>query len=189
MIIENQTRYAILGMLSHESLSGYDIKKQIEASLSYFWNAGFSQIYPALKKLEEDELVTKRIEVSQSRPNRKVYSITDEGARELKKWLSTPVEPERVRYELLLKLFFAGQIPAEQSIQNIYEFRSRHAANLEQIKQFEQQLRQVLSENKDHLYYLLTVLFGKHIYGAYLNWADEAVQMLENAKKTKSSDQ
>jgi hypothetical protein len=55
-------------------------------------------------------------------------------------------------------------------------------ANLEMLKQFEQQLRAVLTQDEDHLYYLLTVPFGKHVYNAYLTWADEAVSMLEELK-------
>ena len=182
MAKENQTRYAILGMLSHEPLSGYDIKKRIEISLSCFWSAGFGQIYPSLGKLEEEKLVTKRIETSENRPSRKIYTITEEGREELKTWLSTPVRQENVRYEILLKLFFGSQIPVESNIQNIAEFRSRNSANLETLKQFEQQLRGALTENKDHIYYLLTVLFGQHVYNAYLTWADQAINMLEELK-------
>ena len=40
-------------------------------------------------------------------------------------------------------------------------------------------LQQGMSQSKDHTYYLLTVLFGQHVYRAYLAWADEAVGLLK----------
>ncbi len=37
---ENKTSYVILGLLSHEDLTGYEIKKRIDSTLNYFWSAG-----------------------------------------------------------------------------------------------------------------------------------------------------
>ncbi len=174
---ENKTIYAILGLLCHESLTGYNIKKKL-AMIQYFWDAGFGQIYPALKELETAGLVT-----MQSLPgerNRKLYTITDLGRDQLKKWLRTPAAKENVRYEILLKLFFGSQVPSVESINNIVDFRNRNQVNLKTLEGFEQSLKDVLPESTDHLYYLLTVLFGKCIYQAYLKWADQAIEILKS---------
>jgi len=50
---ENKSKYAIMGMLSMGPVSGYDIKKRFEESLSYFWNESYGQIYPILKKITQ----------------------------------------------------------------------------------------------------------------------------------------
>ena len=44
MAKDNTTRYIILGLLNHEPLSGYDMKKQIDIMVSQFWNVGYIQI-------------------------------------------------------------------------------------------------------------------------------------------------
>ena len=180
MAKENKTLYAILGMLSHEDLTGYDIKKRIDNSIRFFWDAGYGQIYPNLKALKKEGLVTMRVEAGENRPNRIIYAISETGREELKKWLATPVGEEHVRYEILLKLFFGSLLPAEENIKKVEEFQSRNRAYLEIMQGFKSCLEDALKENEDHLYYLLTVLLGEKIYRAHLEWADEAIKLLQN---------
>ena len=185
MAKENKTTYAILGLLSHEDLSGYDIKKRIDQSLSMFWDTGFGQIYPTLKVLEQQELVTSRTETGDHRPDRIIYSITETGRRELREWLKIPAAKENVRYEILLKLFFGKLLSLNENITNIENFAYRYAEKQNMLQMYRQELSKVLQEDEDHLYYYLTVLFGEKVFGAYLEWAEEAVQLLQEYKKTK----
>src|SRR6266508_4499259 len=64
-------------------MTGYELKKFFDTSVAHFWNAELSQIYPALKAMESEGLVEMKVEVQNDRPNRKVYSITESGRREL----------------------------------------------------------------------------------------------------------
>ena len=50
----------ILGLLSHEDLTGYDIKKQIDSGISFFWKGSFGSIYPALSEMEKSGFVKKK---------------------------------------------------------------------------------------------------------------------------------
>jgi DNA-binding PadR family transcriptional regulator len=175
---ENKTAYAILGMLSHESMTGYDLKKRIESSLGYFWNAGFGQIYPALSLLEGQGYVSKQTQVEDKRPKRIVYSITELGMGELKQWLEAPVAREDVKYEILLKLFFGKLSPPDKNIAIIEEFQCRNAKALTELQGFQRELEQVMGQSEDHLYYYLTVLFGEKVFKAYLEWAEEAKALL-----------
>lgn len=45
--------YAILGLLSRERLSGYDLTRGMRGRVGNFWSAKHSQIYPELARLEE----------------------------------------------------------------------------------------------------------------------------------------
>lgn len=182
MAKDNKTVYAILGLLNHEELTGYDIKKKIDGSLSFFWNAGFGQIYPSLKALVEEELVIKRVEVNDSR-NRIVYSITQKGREELKNWLTIPAEKEYVKYEILLKLFFGSVLSVGDNIRNIEEFRDRNKPGLNILKLYKDELSKILHIDEDHIYFYLTVLFGEKIYNAYMEWSDEAIRLLNEYKK------
>ena len=78
MAIEKKIDYVILGLLSHEDLTGYEIKKRMDTSLKYFWGASFGSIYPALSDLVERGLASKRNGAENGR-NKLIYSITEEG--------------------------------------------------------------------------------------------------------------
>jgi DNA-binding PadR family transcriptional regulator len=185
---ENKTVFAILGLLQHEPLSGYDIKKRLEI-IHYFWDAGFGQIYPTLKELENLGLIYKQTGDRHGRRERKVYAITTAGRKELAKWLKVPAAKENVRYEILLKLFFGSLNPPEVNLNNISEFRFRNQSNLNTLEQFEGELTDLIGQSPDHLYYWLTVRFGQYVYKAYLQWADEAIALLQNMKKAGDSNE
>ena len=51
-------KYAILGLLNQKSMSGYELSSEFESALNEFWNAKHSQIYPELKKLTEEGMIT-----------------------------------------------------------------------------------------------------------------------------------
>lgn len=102
---------------------------------------------------------------------------------DLFEWLSIPEEKEYVKYEILLKLFFGNLLPVNENIKRITEFRNKNIESLKTIKTFKKSLNEVLTENEDHLYYYLTVLFGEYIYKAYIDWADEAEKLLLSTKK------
>src|SRR5215216_5837443 len=100
---ENKSKYALLGVLSLGPMSGYDIKKTIELSLSNFWSESYGQIYPILKSLVEEGQATITVERQMGKPNRHVYTLTGAGREELEGWLRKPVEYEVGRSEILLK--------------------------------------------------------------------------------------
>lgn len=174
----NTTRYIILGLLSHESMSGYDMKKRIEVSVSHFWNVGYSQIYPTLAELEKDGLITKQSADVSKGPQRYIYAITEAGRQSLTDWLLLPEEKEHTRYEILVKLFFGAGLPAQYNRQRIEAFRQRYQQPRAMMAQFGEDLAGIAEQSPDHLNYYITVLFGEYVYDAYLKWADEALRLL-----------
>jgi PadR family transcriptional regulator AphA len=100
-------KYAILGFLNYRSMTGYDIEQWMKASTGHFWHARISQIYSTLKQLESESLVRSHIEPQESKPDRRIYQLTDSGRTTLLAWLREPItEPEIKKDTLLLKLFF-----------------------------------------------------------------------------------
>ncbi len=185
---ENTTEFILLGLLTHEDQSGYDLKQAIDRMISQFWEVGYGQLYPTLHSLEEEGFVSVRSEPSEKGPERKVYSITPAGRQKLTDWLRQPAQKEYVKYEILLKVFFGGQLAPAETLARISEFEQRSNQNLHLLKQYEQNLQQVMEQNKDHLYFYLTVLFGKHIYQAYTAWAEEASALLQKSLTNKEND-
>ena len=167
----------ILGLLSHEDLTGYDIKKRIDTGISFFWKGSFGNIYPALKDMEEEGLISKK-DVSVGGRERISYHINSSGKNALKKWLSDEQASNELRYETLLKLFFGGNLDKKISLHNIEVFENQISNDLKLLKGFAAKLKQNL-EVTDHLYFYLTVSFGIETYEAYLKWCKKAKEMLK----------
>lgn len=66
----------ILGLPSHEELTGYKIKKQMDTTLKYFWSASYGSIYPTLSDLVNRGFATKK-QSTETRRNKHIYTITD----------------------------------------------------------------------------------------------------------------
>lgn len=105
-------RYAILGFLSWTPLTGYDLKKKFAESDVLYWSGNNNQIYRALVELHQENLVTQEIQDQESGPSRKVYTITDKGHTELRRWLLSTPELPQLRNSFLVQLAWADQLEA-----------------------------------------------------------------------------
>lgn len=182
MATEKKIDCVILGLLSHEELTGYEIKKRMDTSLKYFWGASYGSIYPALNDLVNRGLATKR-EDTGSKRSKLIYTITNDGRDYLKKWLALPVEKDELRYETLLKLFFGNEQGAEQAISHIEAFEKKIERELPYLLQAETALNESLNDDTTHKYYLLTVEFGIRTYRTYLEWCREAKKLLADHER------
>ena len=167
----------ILGLLSHEDLTGYDIKKRIDTGISFFWKGSFGNIYPALKEMEGQGLISKK-DTSVGGRERISYHITSSGKTVLKNWLKDEQTNNELRYETLLKLFFGGNLDKKVSIHNIEVFENQINNDLKLLRGFAAKLKPNLDET-DHLYFYLTVSFGIETYEAHLRWCKKAKEMLK----------
>lgn len=127
------TAYVILGLVSREARSGYEIKAVVDRSTRFFWAASYGQIYPELKRLAEAGLVAGSDSPTGGR-RRTVYEITADGEAELKEWLRQPPETTEMRDEGLLKLFFAGVLKPEESIEILRSMRAHREALNAQLR-------------------------------------------------------
>lgn len=174
--------YAILGLLSHEPLTGYEIKQRMNTSLQMFWGASFGSIYPTLNILEKDGFVTSE-DTSINARERISYTITTLGRKHLKEWLLIPVEKDEIRYETLLKLFFGTENGAIGTLKHIVAFEQKVNEKLEVLRASVTILEQSRDTEEEHLYYLLTAEFGVHTYEAYLKWCKVAKAELRKRGK------
>jgi len=107
-------KFVILGYLSWQPMTGYDIKKIIADSEILPWSASNNQIYHALVQLHKDEWVTKTIVEQTDAPNRNVYTITEEGIQALKKWVVSEVEPPHTNKTFLNQLMWADSLDPDE---------------------------------------------------------------------------
>ena len=177
MANEKKLDCVILGLLSHEDLTGYEIKKRMDTALRFFWNASFGSIYPTLKELVTDGFATKSY-ISENGRNKVWYRITDKGRSHLKSWLEIPAEKDELRYETLLKLFFADSADEKTATSHIDNFEGKIRMGLLYLTEAVNNLESINDGGKTHLYYLLTARFGMKVYETYLEWCEEAKSVL-----------
>lgn len=124
-------RYALLALLRVGALSGYDLQKLFAESVGHLWHAPDSQIYPELKRMESEGLITGEEQTRGERGRRRVYHVTDDGAQAFFDWIGAPLEYSRVRDPAHLKAaYLESASPAAAR-----DFLTAHAAHHRELLQ------------------------------------------------------
>lgn len=117
-----------LAILYFGDATGYEIRKQAqEGVFSYFIEASYGAIYPALARLTEEGLVSFREEIQSGRPNKKVYSLTAAGRAAFVEALSGEPVHDKYKSEFLLMMMCSELLEPERVEQLIDD----HLADLE----------------------------------------------------------
>ena len=165
------TGRVILGMLALDARSGYDIKQKVDKSTRFFWAASYGQIYPELRRLEQQGLVRGRPEPSGERA-RTLYELTEAGETALREWLSSEGEPlYELRDEGMLKLFFSDAVP-EQRIEVIRAMRERQERKLAQLEAIHVDAKGM------HTGPRLTLELGLDLTRRFIDWCEAAERRL-----------
>lgn len=178
MARRSRSRYTILACLTVQPMSGYDVKRFLERTIAHFWSESYGQIYPTLSQLESEGLVEGRDDDGDGR-GRRVYTLTGAGLQELRAWLAEPPEPDVPRYELSLKLFFADQLPLEETLAHLRRHRERHATQLDEYRDKEAELRERLAGSPRLPYWLAVLRGGIRYAGMVVEWCDENIAAVE----------
>ena len=177
----------LLGLLAIEAMSGYDLGLTIRSSVGHIWNESYGQIYPNLKKMAADGLVTAKVERQKGKPDRTIYTITKRGHERLVHWLTVPPQPEIPRNEFLLKLFFGARIPTEILIGWVEHLVESESAVLRELTRVE---REEIAQNRHYPgapYWKMAARFGQLELKAHLKWAEETLNELRKiARKEKA---
>ncbi len=139
--------YAILGLLSREELSGYDLTGRMAGRVGYFWSARHSQIYPELARLEEGGHVTHIVVEQTERPDKKVYKITARGLDALREWVIQPPVPRPIRDEFTLKAYSVWLADKEEAAQLYREEGHRHEEQLAHYEELRAWMQGAWREN------------------------------------------
>jgi PadR family transcriptional regulator AphA len=177
----------LLGLLEIEPMSGYDLGVVIRASVGHIWNESYGQIYPNLKKLAADGFVTSKTERQKGKPDRRIYSVTKKGQERLARWLAVEPQPEIARNELLLKLFFGAQVPAEILIGFVERMVEREGAVLKELTRLEHEDIAQSQQYPGAPYWKMAARFGQLELKAHLRWAEETLEELRRISRMQRS--
>jgi DNA-binding PadR family transcriptional regulator len=179
------TAYVILGMVSREPRSGYEIKALVDDTTRFFWAASYGQIYPGLKRLSEAGLI-EGSDVPRGERKRTVYAITKDGERELKDWLRQPPQTVEMREEGLLKLFFSGVLPAEQAVGTLRSMREHRLGIAARLRAMEPGAEKKLEQ--DDPFPLIVLQGGIEFNEWFADWCERMeARLLDPAPRERSS--
>jgi DNA-binding PadR family transcriptional regulator len=152
-------RTLCLSILYEGEATGYEIRRLCtDGECSYFVEASFGSIYPALARLEDDGLVTSRIEPQDGKPAKKVYSITEAGRQAFADQLAEPLGQDMFRSPFLLFARFAHILPRELVEQRAQEF-------LERTSEKRQHLDEAFAEHGSNPADRWVINFGRAVMG------------------------
>jgi DNA-binding PadR family transcriptional regulator len=172
-------KYAILSLLAHDPLTGYELMKLFDGSVGYFWHATHPQIYKELARLERAGQIAHRSVEQRGRPTKKIYSLSDSGRAELLEWLKVPASAQRVKDEMMLKTFCCGLLDEAEALDLVRKHRELHEMKLHRYQELERFLESGLSvASRERLGPYLTLLRGIRYERDYIGWCDEASAML-----------
>ena len=167
------TARVILGMIALGRQTGYDIKQFVDQSTRHFWAASYGQIYPELRRLEEQGLISGQPQPRGGRA-RTVYTLTPAGEAAFTDWLDDTDEqlPFEVRAEGMLKLFFSDAGTPEQRLRNLRAMRDTHQRTLDQLEALHDKPADMPTGPK------LTLELGIGLHSLVVEWCAQAERLL-----------
>lgn len=179
---KSKTIYALLGWLSMQPHSGYDLKNLTERYVGEFWYGSFGQIYPLLHQMLDVGLVSVHEERSEKHPPRKVYAITDRGRAEFDRWMHSRPENDLFRSELLLRLFFGHLSDPDVLHGHIAETLQGVKQRLTHFEAIRKKVEADYAESPLLPYMLITLDRGVTVNKGYVEWAQRTLKTLQTIK-------
>ncbi|HEX2292642.1 MAG TPA: PadR family transcriptional regulator [Gaiellaceae bacterium] len=132
------TEAALLGLLRKRPMSGYDLRKDVERSVGYLWAPAKTQIYATLPKLVDAGLATQERVRQETRPDKRIYVLTDAGRDALREWIEeAPLDAGQGRNLLLLKLYLGEDADPEALRRQVAERREEADCLLAELEELE----------------------------------------------------
>jgi PadR family transcriptional regulator AphA len=180
--------HAILGFLTYHPMSGYDLKRYFDESVRHFWPAAQSQIYRTLDRMTDRGWVRVEMVEQRDRPDRKVHHLTDKGRTELRRWLTSPLDPPTARHQWLIQVFFAHQL-SDEEILAVFE---GHAERLRQrLAVFRTDVQSIIEERhaqvgsaRSRRLWQFTLDYGVASLECELRWVEQAIAELRHLPPT-----
>jgi DNA-binding PadR family transcriptional regulator len=176
-------KHAILGFLSSNPHTGYDLKKAFDQSVRHFWPANQSQIYRTLAELDEQGLVEKEVIPRQDRLDMKLYRITEAGRAELQRWLATPLPAQDYREAVLIQVYFGGKLADEELIRLLNrEIQSleERLATYEAIYASNRALIHTVEDQRAFVLMVSTLEYGILSNRAAVNWLKSVLERVRS---------
>lgn len=139
-------RHALLGVLKDRPLTGYDLVRHFQGTVGFLWSAPQSQIYPELRRMEAAGLIKARVAPRGQRAQKRIYSVTDEGMTELRRWAGAFMPLPAHRDPVHLKAAFFDLAPLDSVREQLRAHIAQFQWRLEQWQAREEAIRERRAE-------------------------------------------
>ncbi len=160
-------RYFVLGLLAQQPMSGYDIKRYLKGLSWLIGSPSSGSLYPILRALLEQELVTVEIRPGIDKPPRKIYSIEEAGRQALHAWTDQPIASDASLKAFVMRLLLAGSFPVAGLTAHLQQRRTQVATRQVELAK----MVRVLERGTD-LGLVLALGYGLALATAELGWLD-----------------
>ncbi len=189
--------YGMLGLLAlWGPLSGYDLKHLSDHILAPMWGVVQSQVYKELRRMKDLRWVEMEREEQEARPDRKIYTITEQGRAALRKWQAQPPEVFQIRDELLLKVLLGSFARAEDLAGNLRASLAEHEMRLLGYRQNAPFLPMrgtflpgnrrpdpyAVESQEEEPYLQLIARFAIAFEQTYIRWLQETLEVMESER-------
>jgi PadR family transcriptional regulator AphA len=127
------TSHALLGLLALRPWTTYELAKQVQKSLDWFWPRAERKLYDEPKRLVAAGLAEAERTMTGARAST-VYTVTPAGRDALAAWLDEPPAPLTLEFEGMVKVFFADGGGLEQLQATLTAIGATAAARLEELE-------------------------------------------------------
>lgn len=183
----------MLAALLDGEYSGYQLAKAFDVGVANFWHALPQQLYLELTKLERDGLVAGRQVIQESRPNKRLFTVTPAGVDELTRWAATPSKPSFIRDDLLVKVQAIDAVPVSGVLTQLEERVAMADAKIEIFTKLLCRMRGDLPEERfllegERIGPYLTCLRGLRFEREHRDWCTEVASVLRSREARCTSD-
>ncbi len=144
-----------------------------------YWSGNNNQIYKALMNMENEDFVTSEVVHQDNSPSKKIYSITEEGIKELKKWIMSSPEAPEIKKAFLVQLAWSDMLSNQELNEVLFKYENE--IRLQLIMQNEKYRRALHTPNRSNRESLIWERISENIVSTYnneLNWVRETRQKL-----------
>jgi PadR family transcriptional regulator, regulatory protein AphA len=190
-------RYALLAVLTVEPMTGYDLAKLFRQSVAHVWNAPDSQIYPELKKMEKEQLISGKDVRWGTKGTKRQYEISEAGLQDFRKWMNEPVVYFLERDSAHLKAAYLEWADTQEAFVFFEEHRSHFS---ELLREWSKRLEEIENltnpllvkrlsiyplENHQKIIAFKLFTYRGLIARAHqeMRWAEEGIQLLNTLNK------
>ncbi|HZG02147.1 MAG TPA: PadR family transcriptional regulator [Streptomyces sp.] len=167
-------RLPLLALLAAGPAHGYELKQALEKLLGAAYpQPNIGQIYVTLGRLEKSGLIAGEEVAQSTRPNKRIYRLTDAGREAVRAWFDEPTDEPRVRDEFFMKLALAPQSGLADQITLINKQRRQYLNTMRALS------RLAATEDRDNRVAQLLIEGAMLHLQADLDWLERCQEEFE----------
>lgn len=166
-------RTFILGLLTQQPMSGYDIKRFLKSLSWLIGSPSFGSLYPALRALLEEELVTVEVVPREGKPPRKIYSVTEAGKQAFVEQSGQSTTSDVSLKTFVMYLILSDSLSRAELLACLRQRQAQVTAQQESL-----QKGLVAQEEEQQGGQQMALDYGLAIARAELAWLDQAMERL-----------